>query len=46
MPVVEAVGMPERVVEEAAGAPVAVESLSFAGFDTPGQRSDYMMEPR
>jgi hypothetical protein len=40
----EAADMPERVVERA-GEPVAVESLSFAGFDKPGQRSDYMTEP-
>jgi hypothetical protein len=58
MPAVEVVDMPERVVAEeavvvAAGAPVgapvapvAVESLSFAGFDKPGQRSDYMTEPQ
>jgi hypothetical protein len=46
MPAVEAVDMPERVVvEEAAGEPTAVESLSSVGFDKPGQRSDYMTEP-
>jgi hypothetical protein len=42
----EAADMPERVAEQAvAGEPSAVESLSSAGFDRPGQRSDYMMEP-
>jgi hypothetical protein len=42
----EAAGMPERVAEQAvAGEPAAVEPLSSAGFDKPGQQSDYMREP-
>jgi hypothetical protein len=40
----EAADMPERVVGQVVE-PAAVESLSSAGFDKPGQWSDYMTEP-